>query len=318
MKYTRSNQSGMVSIIVTMIIMIVLTLIVTGFAQLSRREQRQALDRQLGAQALYAAESGRNDAKKLVDAGFAADVTSCDASTAPAGLQNRSLGDNVSYTCVLIDQSLDSKDYQNVGVDAVVTSLKYSDGSAIGSFDVQWRNNAAGGAGFPGSIGFTPKSSWTYAASVLRVELVPLSSISRASLRNNARVLFLFPVSSGGSNTHALGASGEVVATACSGASCTMKITGVTDNDYALRISSLYAASDITLYPAHPSKEFIGDQYEVDVTGRAGDVLKRVKTRESKWTKYPYAQYVFEGIGGVCKQLAVWPGGAEAPGCTIN
>jgi len=62
------NQSGMVSIMVTMILMIVMSLIVVGFAQVSRRNQRVALDRQLSTQAFYAAESGVNDAREFLDA----------------------------------------------------------------------------------------------------------------------------------------------------------------------------------------------------------------------------------------------------------
>jgi Tfp pilus assembly protein PilX len=65
-KMTREDkQAGMVAIMVTMILMIVISLIVVGFAQISRRNQRQALDRQLSTQAFYAAETGVNDASDL-------------------------------------------------------------------------------------------------------------------------------------------------------------------------------------------------------------------------------------------------------------
>ena len=47
----RAKQRGMASIIITMITMVIITLIVLGFATLSRREQRQSLDRQLSTQA---------------------------------------------------------------------------------------------------------------------------------------------------------------------------------------------------------------------------------------------------------------------------
>ena len=66
-KQLKNNEQGLVAIVVTLIIMLVLTLIVTGFAQLARREQREALDRQLASQALYAAESGVNAAEAAVN-----------------------------------------------------------------------------------------------------------------------------------------------------------------------------------------------------------------------------------------------------------
>jgi Tfp pilus assembly protein PilX len=62
----RHAEQGLVSIVVTMIFLIVLSLIVVGFAQVARREQRESLDRQLSSQAFYAAESGINIAKSAI------------------------------------------------------------------------------------------------------------------------------------------------------------------------------------------------------------------------------------------------------------
>src|ERR1700761_8288581 len=61
-KRIRRDEQGMVSILVTMIMVIVISLIVIGFAEVSRRNQREALDNQLSTQAYYAAESGVNAA----------------------------------------------------------------------------------------------------------------------------------------------------------------------------------------------------------------------------------------------------------------
>lgn len=62
MSGVRKNEQGVVSILVTMIMILVISLIVLGFAQISRRNQREALDNQLSTQAYYAAESGVNAA----------------------------------------------------------------------------------------------------------------------------------------------------------------------------------------------------------------------------------------------------------------
>ena len=62
-KRLKQSESGIVSLMMTLVIMLVISLIVIGIAQLSRREQRQALDNQLSTQAFYAAESGVNDAQ---------------------------------------------------------------------------------------------------------------------------------------------------------------------------------------------------------------------------------------------------------------
>ena len=56
------DQKGMAAILITLIMMIVISLIVLGFAQITRHDQQQALDKQLSTEAFYAAESGINDA----------------------------------------------------------------------------------------------------------------------------------------------------------------------------------------------------------------------------------------------------------------
>ena len=45
---------------------VIISLIVLGFAQLARRNQRQTLDSQLSTQTYYAAESGVNAALRIV------------------------------------------------------------------------------------------------------------------------------------------------------------------------------------------------------------------------------------------------------------
>src|SRR5689334_20404193 len=72
------RQAGMVAIMVMLILMLVISLIVLGFAQISRRNQRQSLDRQLSTQAFYAAETGINDAAEIIKNALAAGTTAAD------------------------------------------------------------------------------------------------------------------------------------------------------------------------------------------------------------------------------------------------
>ena len=110
----QQDEQGIVAIVVTMIIMIILTLIVTGFAQLARREQRATLDRQLASQAFYAAESGINDARRaLEDPDFSGPLRgqkdSCDPLASAANvdsLVDKNIGLNISYPCLLINTKL--------------------------------------------------------------------------------------------------------------------------------------------------------------------------------------------------------------------
>src|SRR5689334_4150187 len=103
------QQAGMVSIMVTMILMIVLSLVVIGFAQIARRNSRQSLDRQLSTSAFYAAEAGVNDVRDLIKTQGTPpakpDCTNGSGATAAyyGGLPSSTLdaAANVKYTCVM-------------------------------------------------------------------------------------------------------------------------------------------------------------------------------------------------------------------------
>jgi hypothetical protein len=103
------NEQGMVSILVTMIMIVVITLIVLGFAQVSRRNQREALDDQLSAQAYYAAESGVDAAIDYLSAhtGYQKDtVGNGQCGTFISTLGNTNVLDqptNTEYTCLMVD-----------------------------------------------------------------------------------------------------------------------------------------------------------------------------------------------------------------------
>src|SRR5262245_1378660 len=112
------NQKGMVSILVTMVIMIVVSLIVLGFAKIIRREERQSLDRQLSTQAFYAAESGINDAVKKISDDIKNNVTvptktSCDPDNHYT-TSNQLDGTTITYSCLLIDPTPNTLEYSSI------------------------------------------------------------------------------------------------------------------------------------------------------------------------------------------------------------
>jgi len=139
----QKNQSGMVSIIVALVIMGILTLVTVSLALLTRREQRQALDRQLSTQAFYAAETGINDAVTTLqndDIPGDGNITNCDDADQLGG--NKILDPETSlveYTCVLIDQSPTSYEKSPVGVDTpTIVPLRASEN--ISKIRVSWEN----------------------------------------------------------------------------------------------------------------------------------------------------------------------------------
>src|SRR5687767_10949862 len=185
-KSFRYSQVGMVSIMTTMVLMIVISLIVLGFAQLSRRNQRETLDRQLSTQAFYAAESGVNDVRELIQNAIATGTVTvpekddCTGS-GPAGFYASLNPDidapkSVKYTCVLVDASPEVLRYSDVGTTSIVVPL-ISAGGNFSTLKFDWQSKITGNptTGCPTTTGsiFSPTSSWTCGYGVLRVDLVP-------------------------------------------------------------------------------------------------------------------------------------------------
>jgi hypothetical protein len=97
-KTLRYNQDGFASIVIALILIIVLGLITVGFAQLARREQQDALDKQLANQASYAAESGVNDVYNAIYSSAASEQNWIAAATGQP--TNPSLGTITPTKCL--------------------------------------------------------------------------------------------------------------------------------------------------------------------------------------------------------------------------
>ena len=105
---TLNNQNGFAALVVALIIIIVLSLITVGFAQLMRNDQAAALSKQLSSQAYYAAESGVNDAYEAYINGFNVPKTNCNSTVSGQGSQylnnlNVNTTTNTGVTCLLMN-----------------------------------------------------------------------------------------------------------------------------------------------------------------------------------------------------------------------
>lgn len=325
----RSEQSGIVSLIVTMLIMFLLSLVVISFARVVRREQRQALDRQLNTQAFYAAETGVNQAINALKTGYTGNTgngekTTCDPDVAGplAGTANEldaTVG--IKYTCLLIDRAPTALVYDDVGTNqSKVVPIKRADNGVINAITIAWQGKSEDAGGFvscPAVGGFPDAYPAACKTGVLRIDLVPVAgSISEAALSTTAMTIFLQPRTSGtgpivygpatiGSN------QGLTVAGSCSAATtpkfCTAQISGLSANEYRLRMKSVYLANAVTICsPDCLSGADLADaQATIDATGKANDVLRRIQVR------YPLA---ITGVGvdnalfsnqTICKRLAI-------------
>lgn len=313
MKSLRQNQSGLVSITITLIVMILITLVVSSFAMIVRREQRRALDRQLSTQAFYAAESGVQDAQRALSGSnpISGNVTEC------SGNANRSFaekvaalvptpdyeplidGDNSKYSCILIDSdpTLWEKSSANPEDGPFVVPIKTS--TPINNLVISWQHTN-GGQTFPPTLGQLPKDGTPgLATPMLRITLMPglIGAGARDNLMKRAHTVFLYPTAASSlSNSFAfLGnsdiaasdpAQGQFVSGECSASAgplyCNVNVTGLTGTDYYLAVQPLYGSAKINLqaFDATSTEIPLNDaQAVIDVTGKAADVLRRIQVR---------------------------------------
>lgn len=320
----RKNQSGLVSLVVVMIIMIIVTLIAISFALITRREQRQALDRQLSTQAFYAAETGINDAVEALKANATAvgDINDCTDSQQNKVSPNRVLdaGTGVSATCVLVDQSPAQLVY-TVGTDASKVFRVSAPGAT--KLYIFWQRSPVSGGGttFAASgAGFPALSSWGASTpGVLEANIIPVLT-TRALISAGTREVFGYP-STNASGTHNLSSSpnGQVLNGGCDAAGatnapgsvgklrqCMMIIDGIGAIDYYVRLKSIYSANDVTVVATDNSNNVIpisGAQVSIDATGKAGDVLKRIKVYRPVSNAADFPEYVLTVGDDLCKRL---------------
>lgn len=326
-----TKEAGLVSIMVTLILMIVISLIVLGFAQISRRNQRQALDRQLSTQAFYAAETGVNDVRALIDNAMAAgnpippkpDCTggSGAAATFYAGLNpdlDGDAADEAEYTCVMVNPTPQTLLYGDVGTRSTIIPLVSASGANLSRVTFTWQtkdDTATPTDNCPTTEAgiFSPASSWTCGYGVLRVDLVPTSgNFNYATLQNNTMTTFFVPLRTGGgsSTAYAAGGGNNLIGVACNNTQCSYTISGLSTNQYHMRISSLYksVSLQVNAFDGSGGGLALADaQAIIDATGKAQDVLRRIQVHVplTASSQNQYSDYVLESTDAICKRFVV-------------
>ena len=314
-----TDNRGMASIFITMIIMIVLGLIVLGFTQISQREQRVTTDRQLSLQAFYAAESGVNDAISAIKNNYLtvapAGKTNCGADTTSGtpfdsthwGTVNVLNATNgVAYTCLTINPFTHQLNYSDVGTDQstiIPFQVVNSSGTptAPGNITISWENNANGAnttnyTNCQSLDNFVPNGSWDSThcgASILRLDIVPGAALdgtsgTRNNLLSQTMTMFLQPQNTGTTTVvYAPNQPPQVVGIHCQNPAlpyeCRADISGIGSGQYYIRVRSLYAHSKLammaSLLPDDYSLYLKGAEITIDSTGKANDVLRRIQVQ---------------------------------------
>jgi hypothetical protein len=320
---------------VTLILMIVISLIVVGFAQISRRNSRQALDRQLSTQAFYAAETGVNDVRNLVktavltgqnvpektDCGPGSGATAAFYAGLDPDLDNTGQ-DEAEYTCVMVDPTPETLLYSNIGTDSLVVPVISANGSNISTAKLVWQtkdNTTTPTTSCPTSTSgvFTPTgASWSCGYGVLRVDLVPTDgTFDYAGLQNRTMTTFLVPQrpgSAGSTNTtpYAAGGANNRIGINCTDTDCNLTFTGLSTNQYYVRVSSIYKEVSLQLNAFNSSGtplELQGAQAVIDATGKAQDVLRRIQVHVplTPSSVNRLSDYSMQSTDAICKRFII-------------
>ncbi len=316
------NQSGFASLVIGLILVVVLALMTTGFAQLSRQEQQQALSSQLAVQANYAAETGINDAFNAIRTQKikAGDGSTCvkpaslfstegDTSNSNSSLNIIDSATGVQYTCVKVTFNSASLVY-DLATDegkSVVTTASVSPST----IKVSWSSNSGRVAVPTSGTAFNKITEWKNASglgypAVIQFDITPLkdssgnSLVDRASLISNTRTYFLYPSNANSGASYPGTPSGSIVTGLCPGGKCTATITmPASYTQFLFHMVSFYDKSRVTI--SSPGINFDG-QVTIDSTGKAKDTLKRIKVTIPTYTTNSMVNYAIEAQN-VCKRV---------------
>lgn len=320
-----ANEKGMAAIIITIVLMLVISLIVLGFAQITRREQQQTFDRQLATQAYYAAESGVNLAQEKIKNLIAknevvpekTDCQSTSLGTEPITAAEMEIdGSNIAVTCLLVRSELSSLNYHDVGMESVVTNVESKSG-AMSEIILNWQ--AAGSSANPSgcnmAVGTFPPAigagGWTCNQPLLRVDVVPVGAggFTQADLAARQFTTFFYPQASGSTASYAAGSTTSINRAACVAAGtpykCTARINNLGASSYAVRVMSIYgsASLNISALDGGTPATLVNGQTVIDSTAKASDILRRIQVSVSNSGSKP--DFGLVSGGGLCKRYSI-------------
>lgn len=333
-----NNEYGVVAIFSVLAIMGILTLLTLGFSTLTRQAQRRTLDEHLSQQAFYAAESGVNMAADYLDPSEEA-VTECDQLDGGGpginGAQVIDQANNIQVSCLLVNPTPPDLKFNKVPVvgrgEPAIGILEANDPSTnITSIRFEWDSSDRTDGIPPSSPDWYPKlrqsSDWDARIGLLRVDLInqgnTVSSIDSQISRTYS--FYLYPSeggSSSGTASSGLYNHGQIFESHCTNptgptasenyrCSITIDLTPFS-SVYGIRVTPYYNEADIRLVALDGANDVAlkHGQAEVDSTGKAGDVYRRINVRiplsKSKGMHEPFAIF---GGQAICKRYFVGPG----------
>lgn len=321
-----ANSRGVVALITSIIVSLLLVVITGSGVAIMRAELRQASDFDLSTKAYFAAESGLEDAfdkiREELSAGNPVPVSdTCDTY---AGYNPNLSGDNtVAYTCQLVTENQtqllgELNEEQSAQIDLAGTPESFNrikiSWNQDGTSDPDgWESQPAIPAQFPPG----PDWSGVYPA-VMEISFISYPTGSFAAGQINEQTIVLKPSSSGAQNNsyniQTEPEKPEIVR-------CTPTNTdgqyecgfeflmpSSANRNYVIRLHARYGSTHYKVEAFNGGcgeackVDIPGTQIIVDVTGKAGDVFRRIQAKGflSQASPLPFAILTDESI---CKVL---------------
>jgi Tfp pilus assembly protein PilX len=342
------NERGVVAIFSALILMIVISIIVIGFSQVSRREATDALNRQLSLEASYSAESGINDANSVISyyqsTNNIAAITSTGSSckTAPY-IQGSTyvLSATNQYTCLSVNPNPHTLTFPGVVGSANVADLTSNTGSFdtlniayYGTNPISY-NMATCPRSFTSPAKFYPDNLLNWPSScppVIQFDLVPVPTVglSEGYLKSKVLTFYLYPANVGPTTASAAAMiankNGYVYAAGCNtAATCDFNITGLTAaygvSEFYVKSAQFYNNANVqyngTTNGCNCSPiSFTNSQILIDSTGNANGVLKRAQVTLNVSSSFtpnnavipPPPLDALQSTSTICKRLVTGPG----------
>ncbi len=323
------NEQGLVSFVVTMILTVVLSLIVLSFAQVSRREQRNALDRQLSTQASYAAESGINAAETVLNQWVASNdprlgndyTTKCrgvgsflqDSGLSPTSDPVALTGNtNASFTCLFVNPTPTTIESNPTDTQRVF-QVKAATGQSLNNLAFFWDDNSSTNdfSGCPAS-GSNPQTWPLIPGSACHAPVMRIEVVDASIDVNTSKSFFVYPKASSTGLLSYGAASGSIGTADCSTPvsgrqHCLIKINSLPSgtDTYYVRVQPVYTTMSLTICGSQACDVKLIGQTVIDSTGKAQDVEQRVQVRLSRDLSGNGPAFGLAGTDKVCKKFTV-------------
>ena len=336
---SKADSTGLASIVMAGVIVVLVGLISLGFALVASRAQQNTRNSQVSAAANYAAQAGINDAIAYFQKNPSQTINKCD-SLLNAAPFNQSLATDTKYSCVLIYPSTASSGPSTLTYSGLQPyksqTVKLSSSSSPQSLMFSWQaTDRANNKFVPPAQGgqLFDETSWgtNKYAPMLRLSLYPVTADgSLASAKANYKTFYLYPINQGAvaQLDFAATANGSIVKAACgisftlgnytnaNGYDCNVIVNNLTANSasyYYAQLTPLYQQTDAKIQGTNASGgslTFLSSQTIIDVTAKSGTSVKRLQARvgdssSSAVNSDRFPDFAIRSANSLCKRLTV-------------